>query len=165
MFRSGKEKTLFIISVALIFFLFTLAMLLINSSYALPISTEIENQVTLDLEEVAIEKPTKSEVVLAQVKQPAYLDQKDLKNFGLIVQQGQIFPQIINLELNDQVRLDVVALDNDYHFELADFNISEALSQGETKSIILKADKLGSFNCNSYNQDKLLGSGEIIISN
>ncbi len=175
MFRSGKEKNLFIISVSLIFILFFLAMFFINKSYALPVSSEFV--LTPDIREES-DKPVNEMVnreeinnsvgeikIIPMDKNKSINYDEDVKKFGVIIQSGKIFPQIINLEKDDKVCLSLTALDADYDFRLVDYNINEHLSHGETKEVFFQANSLGTFEYSSYDNNTYLSSGELIINN
>ncbi len=165
MFRSGKEKNLFIFSVTLIFVLFFLAMFLINKSYALPI-TDIPEPVKLASQDIIeLEEEILSPSVLVEIRDYIDKNDPDLKKFGLVIQNGYIFPQAISLESNDKVCLSLTALDDNYHFLLEDFAVEEYLSLGETKEVIFQANKKGIYQYSTYQNNQYLSSGEIIINN
>jgi heme/copper-type cytochrome/quinol oxidase subunit 2 len=165
MFRSGKEKNLFIFSVTLIFILFFLAMFLINKSYALPTAELEEEKIAINQESSVVKGESLNQIILVESSDHVDKNDPDLRNFGVVIQDGHIFPQAISLNSNDKVCLSLTALDDNYHFLLQDFAIEEYLNHGETKEIIFQADKTGSYNYSTYQNNQHLSSGEIIINN
>lgn len=140
LFRSGKEKNIFVILVFSIFLLFFVAMFLIKQSYALPEEIYQENSNIVSQSE-----PNSNQVQVVEIGEKNIIasNDSDLKSFSFLAVQGQLIPKSINLNLNDKVKLELNALDGNYQFTIDDYNIDKLVKQGGKALVYFQANNLG----------------------
>lgn len=134
LFRDKKEKYIFSSLLIIILSLSFFSLFFINKSYALP-------------DDLYLNLAKKNNNLEANI------DYNNLKRFGLIALQGELFPKTIDLRVGDSVCLELNALDDNYSLILNQEEIK--LKQGEMTEYYFKTKKKGEISLNIKNNSEL----------